>query len=174
MTDIPPQRKIIQLEETRPQSAITESVQTRIGAATNFINTRHYYVKEFCVNGAYSYINPNLNVDGGFTYPWAFEIVEIVVKLGDVVGTGGLTELDLKWRPENTGAFASIFTTTPKWDQNASAGDQSRLGNAPTGFTQHVLSKTTFAAYDQIRLDQLQAITTNGYTYSVTIYTRPI
>lgn len=174
MADIPEQRFMIQLEETRPQAALTEAVQTRMGAATNFINKRHYYIKEFCINGQYSLINPNLNIDGGFTYPWPFEIVDIIIKLGDTVGTGGLTELDLKWRPENTGSFASIFSTTPKWNSTASAGNQSRLGNAPTGFTQHVLSKTTFAAYDQIRLDQLQAITTNGFSYSVTIFTRPI
>lgn len=174
MADIVPQRRQIQQEETRPQAAVSESVLSRVGGGINFINTRHYYVKEYCLNGAYNLIVPNLSVDGFFTYPWNFEIVDIVVKLGELVGTSGLSELDLKWKPETSGVFTSIFATTPKWNELALPDSSVRLGVSRTGFTTPVLDKTTFNAYDLIKLDVLQGIVGPANGAFITIFTRPI
>ena len=174
MADITAERKMIQQEETAPQAAVTESVMSRVGGGINFINTRHYYVKEFCVNSYYNAFVPNLSIDGSFTYPWAFEIVEIVVKVGDIVGVSGLSEIDLKWKPETTGTYASIFTTTPKWDATVAPDSSVRLGVVRTGWTAPVLLKTQFAAYDSIKLDLLQALVGEVDSFFVTIFTRPI
>lgn len=171
--DITPERKMIQQEETAPQAAVTESVMSRVGAGINFINTRHYYIKEYCVNGKYSLFIPNLSIDGFFTYPWNFEIVDIVVKLGDATGTSGLSEIDLKWKPETSGTFQSIFSTTPKWTASAPVDSSVRLGVSRTGWTTPVLSKTTFDAYDLIRLDILQALAGPVNSFFITIFTRP-
>lgn len=174
MADITAERKMIQQEETKPQAAVTESVLSRVGGGINFINTKHYYIKEFVFNGRYNVIVPNLSVDGTFTYPWAFEIVDVFVKIGGTNGSGGTSEVDLKWKPETSGAFASIFSTTPKWTSSAVADTAVRVGVTRTGFTAPVLSKTTFAAYDILKLDLLQAVTGSPESFSVTIYTRPI
>lgn len=174
MADITAERKMIQQEETKPQAAVTESVLSRVGGGINFINTRHYYIKEYNVCSYYNAFVPNYSLDGGFTYPWAFEIVDIIVRVGDVIGTSGLTEIDLKWKPETTGSYQSIFTTTPKWDNTAVADSFVRLGVSRTGFTTPVLDKTQFDAWDSIKLDLLQALTGEVDSFFVTIFTRPI
>ena len=173
MADISPERKMIQQEETAPQAAVTESVMSRVGAGINFINTRHYYVKEYCVNGKYNIILPNLSIDGTFTYPWPFEIIDIHVRLGQATGISGLSEIDLKWKPETSGTFASIFSTTPKWNSSAPADSSVRLGVTRTGWTTPVLSKTQFDAWDLIKLDLLQGLNGNVNSFFVTIFTRP-
>jgi len=173
MTDISPERKMIQQEETKPQAAVTESVMSRVGAGINFINVRHLYIKEFCLNGKYNIINPNLSLDGFLTYPFAFEIIDVVVKIGELNGSGGTTELDLKWKPFSSGTYQSIFSTTPKWTSAAVPDSAVKLGTSVTGFTTPVLSKTTFDAYDLIKLDQLQAQTGDVFSYYVTLFIRP-
>lgn len=173
MADIVAEKKMIQQEETKPQAAVTESVMSRVGAGINFINTKHLYVKEYCVNGKYNIVNPNLFLDGFFTYPFNFEIVDIVVVIGEATGSSGLSEIDLKWKPFSSGTYQSIFTTTPKWDATAVAGTGTKIGAPTTGFTAPVLSKTLFDAYDLIKLDQLQALVGNVNSYFITIYTKP-
>jgi len=174
MSDIAAERKMIQEGETKPQAAVTESVMFRVGGSINFINTKHYYIKEYCINGRYNKIVPNLSVDGFFTYPWHFEILDIVLKLGDLVGSGGLSEIDLKWKPEVGGSWQSIFSTTPKWDDTAPADSPVRLGVTRTGFTTPVLAKTQFDPYDQIKLDILQGIGGVANSFFLTAFTRPI
>lgn len=171
--DIPSERKMIQQEETAPQAAVTESVMTRVGAGINFINTSHFYVKEYCVNGKYNIIVPNLSIDGFFTYPFAFEIVDIVLKLGSATGSSGLSEVDLKWKPETSGSWQSIFSTTPQWDNTAPVDSSVRIGVFRTGFTTPVLTKTQFDAYDLVKLDILQALAGNPNSFFLTIFTRP-
>lgn len=171
--DITPERKMIQQEETKPQAAVTESVMSRVGAGINFINTRHYYLKEYCVNGKYNIILPNLSIDGFFTYPWPFEITDVIVKLGSATGVSGLSEIDLKWKPEIGGVWQSIFSTTPKWNSSAPADSSVRLGVSRTGWTTPVLSKTQFDPYDQIKLDILQGLDGDVNSFFVSIFTRP-
>lgn len=174
MADIVAERLNIQQEETQPQAAVSESTMSRVGGAINFINTKHLYIKEFCVNGKYNIINPNLSIDGFLTYPFNFEIIDVVVKLGSATGSSGLSELDLKWKPEASGTWQSIFSTTPKWNSSAPIDGSVRLGVTRTGFTTPVLAKTTFNAYDLIKLDQLQALVGDVNSYFITLFIRPI
>lgn len=174
MADIVSERKMIQQEETKPQAAVTESVLSRVGSGINFINTRHYYIKEYCVNGRYNIIMPNLSIDGFFSYPWAFEITDLIVKLGESTGVSGISEIDLKWKPETSGTWQSIFSTTPQWSAAAPADSSVRLGVSRTGWTTPVLSKTQFDPYDLIKLDLLQGLTGDVNSFFATIFTRPI
>ncbi len=173
MADLVAERKMIQAEEVKPQAAVTEAVMGRVGQAINFVNTRHYYVKEYCINGFYPTTGIINGVDGFFTYPWAFEIVDIVVKINDP-GLSGLTEIDLKWKPETSGVFQSIFSTTPKANNLAAQDSSVRLGVSRAGWTTPILNKTQFNAYDFIRLDLLQVMDAPARGIFVTIFTRPI
>lgn len=159
MSDITPERLMIQQEETRSQAAVSESTMSRVGGAINFINTRHIYQHDWNLNGKYnSVVTPNVGLDGFITYPFAFEIVQFMLFSGENVGSGGITEIDVKWKPELSGAFASIFSTTPKFTNAAGANESIRIGQSRTGWTAPVLSKTEFDAYDILRFDLLQAV----------------
>jgi hypothetical protein len=175
MTDIAPERRLIQQEETRPQAAVTESVMSRVGGGINFINLKHFYLKEFCANGEYNIVNmPELGVDGFFTYPFNFEIADLVVMLGQGLGTAGVTEIDLKWRPESGGTWQSIFSVTPQWTPSAPAFGSVRLGVTRPGFTTPMLDKSTFDPYDLIRLDILQVQGGPVESFFLSVFCRPI
>lgn len=159
MTAIPASRQIIQQEETRSQAAVSESTMTRMGAMNNFLALKECTAHDFNLNGAYNIVNtPNLAIDGPITYPFNFEIVAAIIYAGNGMGSSGTTEIDVKWKPETGGSFASIFSTTPKFDSTATPFDSARNGaTPPTGFTAPVLAKTTFNAFDILHLDLLQA-----------------
>ena len=174
MADIVSERKMIQQEETAADAALTESVLSRLGGGINFINTRHLYTQKFNVNGVYANATPSLGIDGDFTYPFNFEIISVRVKIGNAQGTSGTSEVDLKWRSENSGTYTSIFSTTPKWDSTAAVESTIRNGITATGWTPPVLSKTTFNAYDSIRLDLLTSQLGSPNGFQVTIFVLPI
>jgi hypothetical protein len=175
MTDIVGSRQFIQEEEVKAQAAVSESTMTRMGSMLNFIAAKEFTQHDFNLNGAYNIIpTPNLAVDGYVTYPFDFEIIDVLVFIGDVQGTSGTTEIDLKWRAEGGGAYASIFSTTPKFTYLAATGLFTRVGVAPAHFTAPVLSKTTFAAYDAIRLDVLTAVAGAAKGCFVKLFIRPI
>lgn len=175
MADITEERKNIQVEETKPQAALSESLMTRLGAAINFVNKRQLTQHDFNLLGCYNIVEvPNNGIDGFITYPFAFEIYDIQVMSGDDNGTSGTTELDLKWAADGSTSFASIFSTTPKFTSAAAAFSSIRPGQTVTGWTAPVLSKTTFAAYDKIRLDLLQAVAGDPQHCYVKLFIRPI
>lgn len=175
MTAITESRAIIQIEETRAQAAVSESTMTRMGAMNNFLALREFTQHDFNINGVYNLVTlPCIALDGFVTYPFAFEIFDVIIYSGSGIGSSGTTELDLKWKPENSGVFASIFTTTPKFNSGAAASSSARLGNAQTGFTSPILSKSTFAAYDTLRFDLLSAMVGDVDGAYLKIFIRPI
>lgn len=148
---------------------------TRVGGSINFINTRHVYQHNWHLNGQYNIVTPpNLALDGFITYPFPFEIVDVMMFTGDGVGTGGLTEADIKWKPELSGTYQSIFATTPKVDDTAATSDFIRIGQTKTGFTAPVLDKSTFDAYDVLRFDLLQAVGGQPNGLFMKVWIRPI
>lgn len=173
--DIVARRQMIQQEETKPQAAVTESVMSRVGAGINFINTRHIYQHDWHLNQQYNIVpTPNNFLDGVISYPFPFEILFVQMIAGADVGTGGITELDVKWKPEIGGTFQSIFSTTPKFNNTVTPGDSIRNGQSATGWTAPVLDKTIFAAWDVLRLDLLQAVTGQPNSVFLKLWIRPI
>lgn len=172
--DITPSRKMIQQEETATQAAVSESTMSRVGAGINFINTRHYYNHDFNLNGFYAIVPVQNGIDGFLTYPFAFEILDVVLKTGDNPGLTGTTEVDLKWAPINSNVYQSIFSTTPKYTPAAGAHMTWKTGSTVVGTTAPVLNKTTFAAFDIIRLDLLQKIDNTVDSLYVKVFIRPI
>lgn len=159
MADLVEERKNIQVEETRFKAALAQSLFSRLGAAVNFINKRHYYQHDWNLNGPYNAVPaPQLAVDGYITYNFPFKIEDVQMFTGAVNGSSGITEFDIKWRPENSGSWVSIFSTTPKFNSSAATFTSVRVGQTVTNFTAPVLSKTDFDAYDQLRLDVIQQV----------------
>ena len=173
MADITASRKMIQQEETAPQAAVSESTLSRVGAGINFINTKHYYNHDFNLNGFYANVPVQNGIDGFLTYPFDFEILDVVLKTGDSAGASGTTEVDLKWAPLNSNTFASIFSTTPKYVPAAGAHMSWKTGSSVVGTTAPVLSKTQFDAFDIIRLDLLQKIDTTVDSLYIKVFIRP-
>lgn len=166
---------MIQQEETRSQAAVSESTMTRVGEGMNFINTRHVYSESWKLNGQYNIVaTPNAYQDGYITYPFPFQIIDVMFFNGEVVGSGGDTELDILWRPDNSLVWNSIFTQTPQADSTSSPYDSIRIGQTKTGLTAPVLFKSTFAAYDVLRCDLLTAMTGQPQNAELKIWIRPI
>jgi len=167
---------MIQQESTAPQAAVSEDTMTKIGANNNFINLYQLPIYDFKANGAYNTLTlPALGFDGLMSFPFAWEIAALAIANGGLNGVSGTTELDLKWRAyNNTGSYTSIFSTTPKFTPSSTAYDLCFNGDSKTGFTAPVLSKTTFAAKDKVRLDILQTVTGEADFAGIKIFWRPI
>lgn len=186
MTDIARARRNVQIEEISYKAAVSEGTWSKLGGAINFINDRqtmHFeygFLKGNSSSGtvAYNYLTTPFNDLGtSETFPYAAEIIAVTCYHG-AAGSGGTSEIDLKWQPVNSvTAFATIFTTTPKVTSAATADRYfDSLGNntTPTGCTAPVLSKTTFAAGDKIRCDLITTMTGSPNGYLVRIFFRPI
>lgn len=174
MSDLADRKFIIQSEETQFEAAVSESVMQRMGSMNNFLANREMTAHNFNLNG---FINvtptPFFFGDGYITYPFPFEIVDFLLYSGDQVPTLGTVEVDAKWIPEGPGAYASLLTTTPKFDETAEANRHIRIGATRTGFVAPVLSKTQFDAYDTIRIDVLQSGDDDTNGAFVKIFVRP-
>jgi len=175
MTDITPQRLLIQIEETRSKAAVSESTMTRMGAMNNFLALKECSQHDMNLNNAYNIIaTPNLAIDGFLTFPFNFEIVEAYIFSGSSTGSGGTTNLDVKWKPQASGSYASIFSTTPKFaGGTAPAFGSANTTFADTGFTSPVLSKTQFNANDILRFDLLGAATGDVNGAYLKLFIRP-
>lgn len=172
--DIASEKFIIQQEQTQPQAAVSEDTMSKMGATTNFLGERMLAPMRMVLQGPYNAIPaPNLLMDGVYSYPWAFEITEVKLSTGLTNGSGGVLEIDIKWRPQNSGSWVSIFSTTPK--MNGAAGQLLTvgLGQTVSGLTAAVLSKTTFDAHDQLRFDLLQVPTGTVDSATLEIFGRP-
>lgn len=159
MTDLSPARKQIQVEETKDQAAVSQSTMSRVGQGINFINTRHSYQHDWHLNGPYNIIlAPQFGIDGLITYAFDFEVLDFMLIVGSLNGNAGLTEVDIKWRPENGLTWQSIFSVTPKFTYQALPFNTIRVGQTVANMTAPVLNKTQFDAYDQLRLDVIQEV----------------
>lgn len=156
MSDLTPERHIIQQEETAAQAAVSESTMSRMGETIDFANTFHVVPPHWCVSGPYNRGVPPYFVDGLRSYPFNFDLLDVKLSSGTNTGVSGTFEVDILWRAENTGSFASIFTTTPKFNGGSGIQSSCRVGSAPAGFTAPVLAKTTFNAHDQLICKVLQ------------------
>ncbi len=174
MTAVPGERILIQDEETKFRAPVSAAMAQRLAASMNFINTNQCTVREFMFNGDYGTVAdfPHLGVEQIFMFPFDWELVFCYISTGEIVSGTGLTECDLKWKPFASGSYASIFSTTPKFDNTATAFEACGEGQTKTGFTAPILSKTDFDAFDQVRFDLIQGLT-DGFGGGLTIIIRP-
>lgn len=154
MADVSPARNNIQIEEVQYKSAISEAVGQKIGGAINFINeyiTQKFY---FGVSGPFDTLSlPYTDFGYQEVFPHDAEIVNVYARYG-VAGSASTSEIDIEWAADNSGTWASIFSTTPKVANTAADNgvfDANGVSTTPSGCTQPVLSKTNFDAGDKLR-----------------------
>lgn len=177
MSDITPERKMIQNEETAPQAAVSESTMTRVGAAINFINTKQNKQFFFGCAGKYSVLTiPFTDIGIQEVFNEAAEIINVGVRYGES-GSSGTSTFDIQWRDKlDANAWASIFSTKPSVANTApndSVFDANGVSPTPSGCTQPVLSKTTFDPGDKLRCN-IDAVAVNAADLFLTITFRPI
>ena len=177
MSDITPERKMIQNEETAPQAAVSESTMTRVGAAINFINTKQNKQFFFGCAGKYSVLTvPFTDIGIQEVFNEASEITNVGVRFGES-GSSGTSTFDIQWRPgDDSSPWASIFSDKPSVANTApndSVFDANGVSPTPSGCTQPVLSKTAFVAGDKLRCN-IDAVAVDAADLFLTITFRPI
>lgn len=178
MSDVPASREMIQVEDCTYRSAVSEAMMLKVGGQCNFLNTRHIETREFCLNGIYNGVVPNLDIDGGFIFEFDAEIVDIFIK-NRTAGSSGTTELDVKWKPQGSGAWTTIFDAstggvTPKITSSAAAGEACGIGDMVAGFVAAVPTKTKFVARSMLKCDLLQAMAGNPTGAVLVVHYRPV
>lgn len=134
-----------------------ESVVISDGANWNTIGAPQFS-HTFTANGAYK---TGTGVDDVLYFPYAAEVL-IVLAYNKDVGTAGTTEIDILMATAPNAAFATIFSTTPKFTSAAAANNYVDSAGTVTplaGVTAPVLSTTAVTAGSVLRMDLLQAMT---------------
>lgn len=174
---------MIQVEETKYKSAVSEFTWQKIGGAINFINSYQVMKLQFGIvkadtnSGAATYgiiTTPYTNFGFYETFPYNATVVGAELYHG-TAGSSGTTELDIKWAAAGSSSFATIFSTTPKVTSSAASEvfwDTFGNATAPTGCTVPVFSKTTFSAGDKLRCDILQKMGGSPNGFILDIYFR--
>lgn len=169
-------RNNIYQEEVVYKAAVSEAVGSKIAGAINFINNKQNKHFDMGVTGGFSVLTvPYTDIGAQEVFETASEITNVFVKYG-VAGTASTSELDIEWAADNSGTWASIFSTTPKVGNAASDNnvfDANTVCTLPANCTRPVLSKTTFAAGDKIRCNIVTAAT-GADTMVLKIEFRPI
>lgn len=123
MTAVPDRRIILQQEEVKYRSSVSEATLTRVAATTNHINNRQMDSKSFVLNGPYDQGGAmQTGVDGAWIVPVDMTITKISMYVLEA-GTSGTTTFDVRrFTDANTPVGgATIFGTKPSID--FSAGD---------------------------------------------------
>lgn len=160
---VPDLRKFIVGLEVKNAASVSEATWRKIAGMINFIGHRAHQEKNFMINGNYGMLQglyPINAIDGLAFFEFDAEIFNVWV-YNIVAGTAGITELDLKVKPKLSGAFTSIFSTTPKIGSTAPANTFFEIGDVATGITAPVLNggvPYNVNKGDAIRLDLISAM----------------
>lgn len=174
---IPDLKKFIVGIEIKNAASVSEATWRKIGGMINFLGHRTHQEKNFQVNGNYGALQglyPINAIDGLAFFEFDAEIFNVWV-YNIKAGSSGITELDLKVKPKLSGAFTSIFSTTPKIAPSAGDDVFFEIGDVATGITAPVLNGGTpylVNAGDAIRLDLIGAMVEAEHC-GVVIHFRP-
>jgi hypothetical protein len=162
-TLVPDLRKFIVGLEVKNAASVSEATWRKITGMINFLGHRLHQEKNFQINGAYGSLQglyPINAIDGYAFFEFDAEIFNVWT-YGIKSGTSGITEIDLKVKPKLSGAFTSIFSTTPKIGVTAGNDVFFELGDVATGITAPVLNggvPYSVNKGDAIRLDLISAM----------------
>lgn len=162
-TLVPDLKKFIVGLEVKNAASVSEATWRKIAGMINFLGHRAHQEKNFMVNGNYGMFQghyPINAIDGLAFFEFDAEIFNVWV-YNIVPGSSGITELDLKIKPKLSGAFTSIFSTTPKIGSTAPANTFFEVGDVATGITAPVLNGGVpylVNKGDAIRLDLISAM----------------
>jgi hypothetical protein len=173
MSDISPVRKNIQVEETRFRAAVSEAFSQKVGSSVNFINTYQKYDKAWFINGKYNLLLiPFDAIDGIFVLPDNALITNAMMFVRQA-GSGGSTQLDIKYATAPGGAWTSIFSTPPAITNSAGNYAWCYTGSAFANTTAPVLDVTELEAGWALRCDILAAQTGDARGAGLTLYMQP-
>lgn len=171
------EKNFIDTNETKYRAAVSEATAQKMGKMMNFIGHRSHEIKEFFINGRYGGASAQNGLDGLAIFQFDAEIFNIYI-FGNVQGSGGTTELDIKHASDPGGAFTSIFSTTPKITSSASNFSWIGIGDTVSGCTAPVLTSSPdsyeVSAGDAIRIDLISAQTGNAENCGIIVHYRPI
>lgn len=176
-TLVPDLRKFIVGLEVKNAASVSEATWRKISGMINFLGHRAHQEKNFQINGNYGMLQglyPINAIDGLAFFEFDAEIFNVWV-YNLVAGSAGITELDLKIKPKLSGAFTSIFSTTPKIGPTAVNDTFFEVGDVATGITAPVLNggvPFNVNAGDAIRLDLISAMNEAEHC-GVVIHFRP-
>lgn len=145
MALIPPARVNFDQRETDTGSAVSESLLTRMGGQTNFLNQRHYIHKEFNLNGRYAGATTMDSPDNIWRVPFDAEIFQVTAFV-IVAGSGGTTQFNIEIDPG--GSPMDLFSTRPQI--TSAAGDYANIsiGESKAGMVAPILNSATVSPID--------------------------
>jgi len=159
-------------------ASVSESTWRKIAGMVNFLGHRVHQQKNFYINGLYGSIPsgsfPFYFTDGLAFFEFDAEIFNVWV-FNVTPGSSGTTELDLKIKPKSSGAFTSIFSTTPKIISTAAAEVFFEVGDTGVGITAPVLVggvPYNVNRGDALRLDLISAMV-GAENAGVVVHFRP-
>ncbi len=180
MSDITPARVNIQQEAVQYRTAISEALFSTVGGSINFINNSQYDTKPFFINGPYNITGVNETfVDGLYIVPTGINIQIFDVAMFNITaGSGGITELDIKYATSSgtaVGSYTSIFSTTPQISSGAAHPAYVQTGSAVTSTRAPILTTTPLllSAGDAFRVDFIQKQTGSPQNCGIVIYYQP-
>lgn len=161
MTDLSPERKIIQLEQVVTRKPVAESLMQAAGAAVNKVQLQLAPPIEFFANGAYRGGLLRTRIET-FRFPFNGYIRKVTLFSGDA-GLSGTTEVDVLKFTAPGGVGTSIFTTTPKVTSAAASNVWIANGETVTGMVAPVIAGMVTAgapvnAGDVLQMKILQAM----------------
>jgi hypothetical protein len=160
---VPDLRKFIVGLEVMNAASVSEATWRKIAGMINFIGHRTHQEKMFVLNGKYGEFQglyPINFVDGLSVFEYDAEIFNVWI-YNSIPGSSGITELDLKVKPKLSGAFTSIFSTTPKIGTSAPSDVFFEVGDVMTGITAPIFNGSSpylVNKGDAIRLDIITAM----------------
>lgn len=177
MPVIPDARSFLFQEETQFRSAVSESLLTKVGASNNHILNRQFEQHSWHLNGRFSLL-PVQGPDGIYTFLFPAEVTGFFYTCG-VTGVSGTTEVDIRRINSSGSDLGSIFSTEPAISNTAADGsftvfrqtDSTTIAN-PAGHTLAVVSTTTFAQGDGLRLD-VNSAAGGAQNFQFTLMYRP-
>jgi len=140
MSDYPPERAIIQLEQVFTRKPTSESLLQPMAGAINKVQLQLAPAIEMFANGAYKGGLARTRVEM-YRFPFDGYIVKATLMNGDP-GLSGTTEVDCLLFTAPGGVGASIFSTTPKITSAASSNAWISNGETLAGCVAPVLSST--------------------------------
>lgn len=148
-------RKLIDQNDVKYRSSVSESAWTKIGGMINFIANRNHQEKQFFLNGPYLV---GTKLDGLTVFNFDATIINVYA-FNIVAGLSGVTEFDIKIKPQTSGSFTSIFATRPVISYLTGGPVWVGVGDSIANTTAPVLTSSPLNVNrgDALVLDLLQA-----------------
>ena len=176
MSNIPGVRLYPQIQSLLTRAPTSENLFQTLGSAIAFLLDKQDGRQiDFRMNGKYANFGGTLAFDGFLPFKYDAEITDVAF-YSKTPGSGGTTEVDVKYSATPGGSFTSIFSTTPKAISTHAANSWIFTGGVVTGMTAPVLSTSPFqiAAGGALKFDVLQAMTGEPENIGIILFTREI